>query len=93
MSEQQHWLIKPENYRALQNIRKRIRAIYGDDIRITSTQDLAILTRYRNDKDAKLNALLSEFEARAPFELTDWEKPAAHAAGQSQRVYRGQIVA
>lgn len=93
MSEHQHWLIKPENYRALQNIRKRIRAIYGDDIRITSTQDLAILTRYRNDKDAKLNALLTEFEERAPFDLSDWEKPAVPASGQPHRVYRGQVMA
>ncbi|WP_028669813.1 hypothetical protein [Saccharospirillum impatiens] len=93
MSEQQHWLIKPENYRALQNIRKRIRAIYGDDIRITSTQDLAILTRYRNDKDAKLNALLSDFEARAPFDLSDWDKPTVSVTGQPHRVYRGQVMA
>lgn len=93
MSDEQNWLIKPENYRALQNIRKRIRAIYGDDIRITSTRDLAELVRYRNDKDAKLNAMLSDFEQRAPFTLSDWDKPASHTGGHPHRVYRGQVVA
>lgn len=92
MSEQHNWLIRPENYRALQNIRKRIRAIYGHDIRITSTQDLATLIRYRNDKDVKLNALLTDFEKRAPFDLSDWETPSAKTAGQPHRVYRGQVV-
>jgi hypothetical protein len=94
MSEQQTWLIKPENYRALQLIRKRIRSIYGDDIRITSTGDLAELTRYKDDKDETLKTMLSEFEARAPFTLSDWVKPAEqNSTQQPHRVYRGQVMA
>lgn len=95
MTESNDWLIKPDTYRALQNIRKRIRSVYGDDIRITSLADVEALFRYRDDKDKTLCAMLLDFERRAPVNFTGGAASAHRADGEganSLKVYRGQVV-
>ncbi|GGX74089.1 hypothetical protein [Saccharospirillum salsuginis] len=93
MIENTDWLIKPENYRILQKIRKRIRSIYGTDIRITSAADVEALFQYRHDKDATLATMLEDLSGR--IERASG-RPVPQRAGQSDgpvKMYRGQVVA
>ena len=93
MIDNTDWLIKPENYRTLQKIRKRIRSIYGTDIRITSAADAEALFDYRHDKDATLARLLEDLAQR--IERASG-RPVPQRTGQSTgpvRMYRGQVVA
>lgn len=90
MTDSQQWLIKPDNYRLVQAVRKRIRSVYGDDIRITSIDDVAKLFRYRNDKDISLNRMLAELASRMPLAEggdTDNGNP-----NSTLRVYRGRVI-
>lgn len=93
MIDNTDWLIKPENYRILQKIRKRIRSIYGTDIRITSSDDVERLLTYRNDKDATLAKMLDELTRR--FERAEG-RPVTESTSQpgaSVKMYRGRVVA
>lgn len=93
MIDNNDWLIKPENYRTLQKIRKRIRSIYGDDIRITSAADVESLFRYRHDKDSTLARMLEELEHRVAGSLGFPLAANTKAAGATPRkMYRGQVV-
>lgn len=92
MSDSQDWLIKPENYRALQNIRKRIRSVYGEDVRITKAEDVQALFRYQNGSDAAINRMLDDFAQRSPQAVKDGWLHQLEASGSSKRVYRGQVI-
>ena len=92
MSESQDWLIKPENYRALQNIRKRIRSVYGEDVRITKAEDVQALFRYQNGSDAAINRMLEDFAQRSPQDIkAGWLRRVA-SDHSNKRVYRGQVM-
>ncbi|MHA7878172.1 MAG: hypothetical protein ACX931_00140 [Saccharospirillum sp.] len=92
MSETQDWLIRPENYRALQNIRKRIRSVYGEDVRITKAEDIGLLYRFQGGADGAINRMLEDFAQRSPKDM----QAAWHSSGGStdsrKRVYRGQVM-
>jgi hypothetical protein len=93
MLKHMQWLNKPENAKALRNIRQHIRFLHGDNIRITSIKDLKGLANFRNDSNEALRVMLSEFEARAPFLIDDPEKPKSNKNTQALRQkYRGQEV-
>lgn len=93
MTDNTDWLLKPENYRTLQKIRKRIRSIYGTDIRITSATDVARLLDYRNDKDATLARMLETLAERVELPPDSSESHLAGRSGTTVRMYRGRVVA
>ncbi|MCH8532676.1 MAG: hypothetical protein LAT65_17630 [Saccharospirillum sp.] len=93
MSDSQDWLIKPENYRALQNIRKRIRSVYGEDVRITKVEDVETLFRYQNGTDAAINRMLEDFAQRSPQAVKEGWFKRIESDNSNKRVYRGQVVA
>lgn len=92
MIDNSNWLIKPENYRALQKIRKRIRSIYGADIRITCAGDVDALFAYRHDRDATLATMLEELAERIE-RASGKVVPEPSTRGGSVKMYRGQVVA
>lgn len=94
MIDKNDWLLKPENYRALQQIRKRIRAIHGTDIRITSVAGVEALFQYRHDKDTTLVRMLEHLAERIPGDMiTSTNSTLSRQTGTGLKMYRGQKVA
>ncbi len=78
-----NWLLKPENYRLIQSIRKRVRSEFGEDIRISGISDVIKLLAYENKtRDPQLTRA---FEKLKPI-FEEFEP-------QEFKVYRGKVMA
>jgi hypothetical protein len=89
MSDNDKWLTKPENFRALRHILRRIRDVYGTDVRVTCSEDLAVLARYRDSKDIELRTMLLQFESRVPLSFGGQPSTRTQPSTQQKRSYRG----